>query len=77
MAWTLLYAYGVIGLASAVIVFALSVRMNAGLRPVPHRMLLSLASGAMWPLLLIGAAEFGSFAAYAKVHEHDDDAVLT
>jgi hypothetical protein len=76
---TLILTYAVIALATAVAVFVLSDRVSDDRRPASHRAVLSLSAGAIWPVLLIGVAEFGSFAVYAKVREHADDrgAVLT
>jgi hypothetical protein len=70
---TLISTYAVIALVSAVAVFVLSDRVSDDRRPATHRALLSLSAGIIWPVLLIGIAEFGSFAMYAKVHEHADD----
>jgi hypothetical protein len=35
--------------------------------PTPHPLGLSIAAGAVWPLLLLGAVEFSSLAVCAKV----------
>lgn len=74
-----MFTYAVIALVTAVAVFVLSDRVSDDRRPATHRALLSTSAGAIWPVLLIGIAEFGSFAMYAKAHEHSDDraAVLT
>jgi hypothetical protein len=71
---TLLVGYTAVALIAAVVVFVASARLGDERRPVPQRVGLSLAAGAMWPVLLLGLAEFGSFAMYAKAHEHDGDA---
>lgn len=34
---------------------------------------LSLAAGMVWPVILLGVVEIGSFAIYAKFHERDDE----
>lgn len=70
---TLILTYAAIALVSAVAVFVLSDRMSDERRPVAHRALLSMCAGAIWPVLLIGIAEFGSFAVYAKTREHAED----
>ena len=72
---TLMLTYAVIALVSAVAVFVLSDRVSDDRRPAAHRAVLSMCAGALWPVFLIGIAEFGSFAVYAKVHEHADDRV--
>jgi hypothetical protein len=66
--WTLLAIYGAIALISAVIVYVLSRRAGDTRRPPTHPLILSLVAGAAWPLLLLGLAEFGSFAAYVRMH---------
>jgi len=71
---TLLVGYVVVALVAAVVVFVASARLGDERRPAPQRLGLSLAAGAVWPVLLLGLAEYGSFAIYAKAHKHDEDA---
>ena len=74
MDWTVLTIYGAIALLSAVGVYIVSRRMGDARRPATHPLILSVLAGALWPLLLIGLVEFGSFAAYVKMHrDHDED----
>ena len=74
MVVTLLVGYTAVALVAAVVVFVASARLGDEPRPWPERLGLSLAAGAVWPVLLLGLAEYGSFAMYAKAHEHDEDA---
>ena len=74
MAWTTLtIAYFTVAAVAAVIVFVVSDRLGDERRPIFERLGLSAAAGLVWPVILLGVAEVSSFAAYAKVHEHDDD----
>lgn len=73
MDWMVLPIYGAIALVSVVIAYFLSRRIGDVRRPPSHRLLLSLLAGSVWPLLLVGLVEFGSFAAYAKVQERRED----
>ncbi|MCV7132857.1 hypothetical protein H7J06_07635 [Mycobacterium hodleri] len=70
---TLLIAYTAVALVAAVVVFVASARLGDERRPPPERFGLSLAAGAVWPVILLGLAEFSSFAVYAKAHQHDDE----
>ena len=74
MVETLLYGYAAVALVAAVVVFVASARLGDEPRPGPQRVGLSLAAGAVWPVLLLGLAEYGSIAMYAKAHQHDEDA---
>ena len=74
MVETLLYGYAAVALVAAVVVFVTSARLGDERRPGPERLGLSLAAGALWPVLLLGLAEYGSIAMYAKAHKHDEDA---
>lgn len=74
MVVTLLVGYTAVALVAAVVVFVASARLGDERRPGPQRLGLSLAAGAMWPVLLLGLAEYGSFVVYAKAHKHDEDA---
>lgn len=73
MAFTLFTAYLTVALITTAVVFFASKRLGDERRPVLQRIALSLAAGAVWPVMLIGVVEISSFAAYAKVHEHDDE----
>jgi hypothetical protein len=70
---TLLVGYATVAMAAAVVVFVASARLGDERRPAPQRFGLSLAAGAVWPVILLGLAEFSSFAMYAKAHQHDED----
>jgi hypothetical protein len=70
---TLLVGYTAVALVAAVVVFLASARLGDERRPVPQRFGLSLAAGAVWPVILLGLAEYSSFAMYAKAHQHDED----
>jgi hypothetical protein len=72
MVGTLLVAYTAVAIGSAVVVFVLSARLGDERRPTLERIGLSLATGAVWPVILLGLAELSSFAIYAKVHQRDD-----
>lgn len=73
--------FGVIYAASAVIttalVFLMSNRFSDRNRSASVRLGLSVAAGLLWPLVIIGLIQFGSFVAYAKVAETDDAAYRT
>ncbi len=71
MAATLLFAYLAVALVVAVVAFFASARLGEERRPTGERLVLSLAAGLVWPVILLGLAEVSSFAVYAKVHEHD------
>lgn len=73
MVETLLVGYLAVALVAAVVVFVASARLGDERRPVLERLGLSLAAGAVWPVILLGLAEVSSFAMYAKAHQHDDD----
>ena len=74
MVETLLYGYAAVALVAAVVVFVASARLGDEPRPGPQRVGLSLAAGAVWPVVLLGLVEYGSFAMYARAHKHDQDA---
>ncbi|OBI75106.1 hypothetical protein [Mycobacterium sp. E740] len=38
--------------------------------PAQHPLRVAFVGGAVWPLLLLGVAELGSVALYAKMHSH-------
>jgi hypothetical protein len=73
VAWTILIAYSAVAVMAAAVVFAVSARLGDERRPTGERIGLSLAAGAVWPVILLGLAELSSFAMYAKVHERDDE----
>lgn len=73
MLTTLLVGYVTVALVAAVIVYVVSTRLGDERRPVAELVGLSLAAGAVWPVILLGLVEFSSFAMYAKAHEHDED----
>jgi hypothetical protein len=62
-----------VAILAAVAAFIASARLGVERPPATERIGLSLAAGAVWPVILLGVAELSSFALYAKVHEHDDD----
>jgi hypothetical protein len=70
---TLFTAYATVALVTTVLVLFASERLGDERRPVLQRSALSLAAGVVWPVMMIGVVEISSFAAYAKVHEHDDE----
>jgi hypothetical protein len=72
MVWTLATAYLAVAPVAAIVVYVLSARLGDEPRPTRERIGLSLAAGAVWPVILLGLAELGSFAVYAKAHEHED-----
>ena len=71
---TLFVGYTAVALVAAVVVFLASARLGDERRPGPQRFGLSLVAGAVWPVILLGLAEYSSFAMYAKAHQHDEDA---
>ena len=73
MEFTLFTAYLTVAFVTTVVVFFASQRLGDERRPALQRIALSLAAGAVWPVMLIGVVEISSFAAYAKVHENDDE----
>ena len=73
MAFTLFVAYLTVALATTVAVFVAGTLLGDDRRPTLQRTTLSVAAGVVWPVMLLGLVELSSFAAYAKVHEHDDD----
>jgi nitrate/nitrite transporter NarK len=57
---------------TTVVVFFLSTRITDRHRPAPVRLALSVAAGLLWPLVVIGLIQFGSFVAYTKVEQSVD-----
>ena len=68
MAWALAIGYCAVAIAAAVVVFVASERFGDQRRPAPHRTGLSLAAGAVWPMVLLGVLELTSVAMYAKAY---------
>jgi hypothetical protein len=56
--------------ASAVVVYVVSRRLGDARDPTPHRVALSAVAGGVWPLLVLGAAEFSSWAACCNAAAH-------
>jgi hypothetical protein len=71
--WTLTIGYTAVAIIAAIVVFVLSARLGDERRPTGQRIVLSVAAGAVWPVILVGLAEVGSFAMYAKAYAHDDE----
>lgn len=64
--------YGASALVTTVVVFLMSKRISDRQRPATVRLALSVAAGVLWPLVLLGLIQFGSFVAYTKVAEPDE-----
>jgi hypothetical protein len=65
-----------IGWLVTTVVLAFTVRkMQDPARPQPHPLPLTVLAGAVWPILILGVAEYASVAAAAAV-VHDDDHTL-
>jgi hypothetical protein len=62
MTWVWIYV-GAWAVTTA-IAFAASRRLGERTRPLLNSFVLSILAGALWPFLLIGAAELSSVAAY-------------
>lgn len=45
-------------------------------RPAENTLLVSFAAGAVWPLVLLGAVELSSMAAYSKAKSAHDEAEI-
>lgn len=54
---------------TTVVVFFFSTRITDRHRPASVRLSLSVAAGLLWPLVVLGLIQFGSFVAYAKVEK--------
>ncbi|CDQ42554.1 hypothetical protein SAMN04488581_0280 [Mycolicibacterium neoaurum] len=67
---TAVVAYLIGWVVSTAIIFMASRRLNDPANPVPHGLLLSAVAGTMWPLLLLGAAEFSSVAVASSAASH-------
>lgn len=61
--------YGASALVTTALVYFASKRFSDIQRPATVRFGLSLAAGVLWPLVILGLVEFGSFVAYTKVAE--------
>ena len=59
--------YGATALVTTVLVFFASKRFSDRSRPLSVRFGLSVAAGIVWPLVIVGLIQFGSFVAYTKV----------
>lgn len=68
MQW-LTVGYATAALVTALVAFIMSSRVSVRRQPPAVRAGLSLAAGLLWPLMLLGLLEFGSFVAYTKVAE--------
>jgi hypothetical protein len=64
--WICLTVYLGGWLAATIGVFVVGNRISEPGLPVGYRLLLSVAAGVIWPLLLIGAVEFTSMAMYSS-----------
>jgi ABC-type dipeptide/oligopeptide/nickel transport system permease component len=49
--------------------------LQAGGRPSPNAVAAAAFAGLIWPLLLVGVAEIGAFAALARRMRHSDSDV--
>lgn len=72
MAFALFIAYLTIAFATTAVVFFASSHLGDERRPALERSALSLAAGAVWPVLLLGVVELSFIAAYAEVRRHDE-----
>lgn len=67
---TIITAYVIGWVISAVLIFAASRAVNGQQEPAPHQFALSAVAGALWPLLVLGAVEFSSVAAASSAASH-------
>ncbi len=72
MFWQFVLAYVASAFVTTVIVFVASEWVGDERRPATHRVSLSIAAGLVWPLLMLGVFELGSFMLYTKAHRRDD-----
>jgi hypothetical protein len=73
---TLLYGY-LAGWVLTTIGLALTVRrLQHPVRPQPHSIPLSVAAGAVWPVLVLGAAEMAAIALACKAIRDADEGLL-
>lgn len=70
MVQTTVIAYLIGWVVSTAVVYLTSRRLSDPGISAGHRMALSAAAGALWPLLLIGAVEFSSLAAASSAAAH-------
>ena len=61
-----LWAYLALWMAISAVSFGASRRLGARARPVAGIVIVSVLAGGLWPVLLLGVAEFSSVAAYAS-----------
>lgn len=72
----LLYVY-LAGWVVTAVVLALTVRrLQDSRQPSPHPLLTSVAAGAAWPILAIGAAEMATVAIATDVLHEDEPGLL-
>jgi hypothetical protein len=69
----LAYLAGWIGTALGVYVAGSRIRDDR--RPPRHPLVWSLVGGSVWPLLLLGALQFGSLAVASKVSASNQDGI--
>jgi hypothetical protein len=55
--------------------YAASRRLNDRQSPAGHPVMISLAAGAIWPLLLVGLAEMSSIVVFTKVESEPGSGV--
>lgn len=63
----LLVLYGCVWAVVSVALHLAGRRFMDVTSPAPHRLLVSILGGAVWPLVLIGVFEISSVVAYTKV----------
>lgn len=69
MLWTCVTVYLAGWIVATVGVFAAGNRLCEPGMPPSYRLLLSIAAGAIWPMLLVGAVEFSSVAMYSSAEQ--------
>ena len=69
MLWTCVTVYLAGWIVATVGVFAAGNRLCEPGMPPSYRLLLSIAAGAIWPMLLVGAVEFSSMAMYSSAEQ--------
>lgn len=69
MLWTCVMVYLVGWIVASAGVFAAGKRLSEPGMPPSYRLILSVAAGFIWPLLLVGAVELSSVAVYSSA-EH-------
>lgn len=71
---TCIWIYVVGWVVTTLATYAAVRRLNDAHTPAHHQLTGSVAAGAVWPLLLIGAAEFSWLAMYSMVRSKQDSA---